>query len=243
MSSPVWQTPSEPVTLTADQVDVWLASLDHAAHSIQKFRALLSEDEQARAARFQFEHLRQHYTAGRAILRLILSRYLQDAPQDLTFQYSDYGKPELPAADLQFNLSHSGGLALYAFIRQHRIGIDIERMRPLTDIEAMMRHYFSQSECASLLALPQQLQMQGFYNCWTRKEAYIKATGKGLSQPLDSFDVTLTPGKPPRLLRVEGEPEAPQRWTIFDLPVPSDYKAALAVEHPGCTLNMWQFTP
>ncbi|HLV36992.1 MAG TPA: 4'-phosphopantetheinyl transferase superfamily protein, partial [Spirillospora sp.] len=212
-------------------------------HSNEKFRALLSEDEQARAAGFKFEHLRQHYTAGRAILRLILSRYLQTPPQDITFQYNDYGKPELPATDLQFNLSHSGGLALYAFIRQHRIGIDIERMRPLTDIETMMRHYFSQSECASLLALPQHLRVQGFYNCWTRKEAYIKAIGRGLSQPLDSFAVSLTPGKPPRLLRVEGEPEASQRWTIFDLPVPSGFQAALAVEHPGSTLNLWQFTP
>ncbi len=223
------------------EVHVWLAELEQPARTVEQLAGVLSDDELARARRFYFERDRRRFMVARGVLRKILGWYLALPPARLEFTYGPRGKPFLLAAGdgqrLRFNVSHSQELALFAVTRDRELGVDIEFMRPLDDADAIARHFFSAHEQATLLSLPASLKHQGFYNCWTRKEAYIKATGEGLSQPLDEFDVSLAPGEPAKLLSVVGKPEEVSRWTFQALQPPEGYAAALAVEGAG-----WQFT-
>ncbi|MBZ0303729.1 MAG: 4'-phosphopantetheinyl transferase superfamily protein [Anaerolineae bacterium] len=242
MNERPWPNPIGEDTLADDAVHVWLADLRIPPSNIPSLQAMLADDEKVRASRFRFEPLQNVFIVSHGILRLLLSRYLNCDPASLRFQHNSHGKPELPGHELRFNFSHSGDYTIYALVRRHQIGIDIERMRPLDDLETIARYYFSEVECAALLNLRPEEQVQGFFNGWTRKEAYIKAIGKGLAQPLDAFDVTLAPDSPARLLRVEGDLAAPQRWSLWDVPAPAGYAAACMVECPTCELQLRTFT-
>ena len=191
----------------------------------------LIEDERIRAERFNFRRDRKRFIVGRGVLRMILGRYLHIEPNRVQFSYGPHGKPYLADGDgaLQFNLARSHELALYAFTRGREIGVDIEYFRALTDAEQIADSFFSPRENAILQALPASQRQQAFYNCWTRKEAYIKAIGKGLAQPLDQFDVSLAPGESTRLLKVEGSPEEGSRWSLYSLTPVAGYVAAVAV--------------
>jgi 4'-phosphopantetheinyl transferase len=166
-------------------------------------------------------------------------------PSQLRFRYNRYGKPalagELAEDWLRFNLSHSHGLALYAFTENREIGVDLEFIRPELAGEEIARRFFSSAEAAELAALPSHLRTEAFFNCWTRKEAYIKARGKGLSLPLDQFDVSLAPGKPAALLRARGEPDESSRWSLTALAPAQGYVAALAVEGHAYQLRCWRW--
>jgi len=164
----------------------------------------------------------------------------------LRFSYSPYGKPSLAeefnVGALCFNLSHADGLALYAVTCGRQLGVDIERVRAdLVDAQ-VAEQFFSPQEVAALRALSGNIQPQAFFNCWTRKEAYIKARGEGLSLPLDQFDVSLAPGEPAALLRTGGEPREVTRWSLKELSPGGDYVAALAVEGHGWRLRCWQWS-
>lgn len=218
--------PARP-TLGQGQVHVWCASLQQPAPQLAALRALLAADELERAQRFQFEHLRHHFIAGRGQLRLILSRYGAGAPDKLAFSYGPYGKPALAGQPaLHFNLAHSGNLALLAIARQE-LGVDVEAIRPLDDREAIARHYFSAVEIEQLAAVPVPQRDQAFFACWTRKEAFLKATGDGLSRQLDSFSVTLRPDEPARFLHITGEKAG--AWQLVALEPANGYIGALAV--------------
>lgn len=159
--------------------------------------------------------------------------------------YGLRGKPSLAPSyggeSIRFNVSHSNELALYAMTNHREVGVDIEFMRPLDEVESIARRFFSTREQAILRSLPAHLKQQGFYNCWTRKEAYIKATGEGISQPLDQFDVSLAPGEPARLLSVSGKPDEASRWSFEVLRPSIEYAAALAVEGSGWQLMCWKW--
>ncbi|MEZ4868234.1 MAG: 4'-phosphopantetheinyl transferase superfamily protein [Caldilineaceae bacterium] len=221
------------------EVHIWSIKLEQDAQS-GRFAELLSADEAARAARFYFARDAQHYTVGRATLRLILSHYLGMPPTILRFVYNSYGKPGLLAnqnpAGLTFNLSHSGGRALCAVTYGHAIGIDLEEMRAL-DYLAMAATVFSPYEQAVLHNLPVAQQATAFFNGWTRKEAYIKAHGQGLSMPLADFDVTLAPDEPVRLVATRPDPTEAQRWSLYGWSPAEQWVAALAVAGQG-----WQLT-
>lgn len=204
---------------------------------------LLSADERERAERFHFRRDRDHFIAARGLLRLLLSRYLGLPPQQLSFSYSPYGKPSLAAerdrARLRFNVSHSQGIALYAFTLEREIGVDVEYIRQDVVGESVAEHFFSAQEVASLRSLPAEVQPQAFFNCWTRKEAFIKARGEGLSFPLDQFDVSLVPGEPAALISTRNDLLEASRWSLQTLPVEEGYVAALAVEGYNWRLECW----
>jgi 4'-phosphopantetheinyl transferase len=228
-------------------VHVWQASLDQTPVEMDKFLHTLSEDERARADRFYFQKDREDFIAARGRLRSILGFYLSKAPESLSFNYSSHGKPSLKLesgeAAIHFNLSHSHRHSLYAIARDLEVGIDLEFIRGELATEEIADRFFSRRELRALRALPLALQKYAFFLCWTRKEAYIKARGEGLSLPLDQFDVSLTPGKPAELLGTRPDPSEASRWSLRDLMLePSGYAAALAVgETRRLSLTLWQY--
>lgn len=197
---------------------------------------LLSGDERVKADRFHFQKHRTSYIIGRAILRRILTCYTGVAPEQVNFTYGARGKPAVSDSSISFNVSHSGDLALYALAREPLLGVDVERIRPISDVDAIARRFFSPSEYADLLSLDPTDRDAGFFRCWTRKEAYIKAIGDGLHAPLDRFRVTLLPDQPPALLAIEDDAERASRWTVFDLRPSHDFAAALAIFGRGWEL-------
>lgn len=229
--------------MNSDEVQVWQVGLQQAPATLAALQALLSPDEQQRAARFHFPADQRRYIVGRGTLRVLLGHYLQTPPAQLAFTYNAYGKPQL-AGDaetlpLQFNLSHSGEHALYAITPQRIVGIDIEWMRANIEYRDLARHVFSPYEQAVLAALPVPEQRVAFYRGWTRKEAFIKARGMGLSLPLDQFDVPLQADIPPRLLATRDDPQEAGRWGLCDLPCPPGYAAALVVAGQGWRTLVW----
>ena len=214
-----------PLELRADEVHVWLARLDE--YSVDSLRSLLTADELARADRFHFDKDRNHYTVARGLLRKLLASYLALEPAGLRFSYAEKGKPALEGSQLNFNLAHSHGMAVYAFALGREVGIDLEFIREDLADEKIAERFFSQSEIDVLTKLPLELRKQAFFDCWTRKEAYIKARGEGLSMPLDEFDVSLAPGAEAALLRNHKDPEEVRRWSMRSLAVPAGYVAAL----------------
>jgi len=238
-----WARATQHPELGPDEVHVWCAPLDQPSRVLARLRLLLSADELARAGRYYFEKDERHFVAGRGVLRTLLGRYLRRPPEQFSFKSNAYGKPSLAGGGpLNFNLSHSHGLALYAFTLAREIGIDIEHMRAEVDCRELAAHYFSPLEVRTLLALPLESQRQAFFNCWTRKEAYIKARGEGLSRPLAGFDVTLAPGEPASLLRGDEEEGVGARWSLRELSVPEGYAAAVAVEGDDWRLRCWRWS-
>jgi 4'-phosphopantetheinyl transferase len=241
----LWSIPPPNATLPSDEVHIWRAALDLAPAHVQYLRQTLSEDEVQRTDRFVFEQDRTHFTVARGVLRLILSRYLHIDPSQLRFCYSPYGKPGLilPAGtdSLFFNVSHAHGLALFALARGSRLGVDIEYVRPILDVEQIAGQFFSAREQSALRALPLDQRLEAFFTCWTRKEAYIKARGEGMSLPLDQFDVSLAPGVPAELLAVAGDERERARWALQSLEPGPGYVAALAIEGQGWIPRCWQW--
>ena len=228
-----------PIALPADEVHVWRAELAQVAPAERRWEPILSPDERTRAARFHFSRDRQHFTATRALLRIILAGYLASDPGDLTFRYSKTGKPSLNSAEnLEFNVSHSGEVALLAFTRGRQVGVDVEHLRENFDHEAIARRFFSRQEQQQLAELAPAERYRGFFRCWTRKEAYIKAEGTGLSLPLHQFDVSLGTGEASLLLATRPESVEAARWTLCEVPAGNDYLAALCVQGGGWRLRM-----
>lgn len=194
--------------------------MDQPQEVVESFLRMLDEDERVRASRFRFEKHRQNFVVGRGVLRLLLSRYLGMPPEDVRFTYGAQGKPALEgehsADSLRFNASHSGELAVYAFVRECEVGVDVEFIKTDFETEEIAERFFSAPEIRALRALPAAEKPAAFFRFWTRKEAYIKAIGSGLSHPLDQFDVTAPiPG-----------------WSIVDLDVGSGYASAAAFNAP-----------
>jgi 4'-phosphopantetheinyl transferase len=242
-TSTLWRLPHDHVTLSVRDVHVWRACLTVPASRLADFHAVLADDERNRAARFRNPQHGAHYIVGRGVLRMLLGRYLHQPPQDICFSYSDYGKPCIQDATetLRFNLSHSQELALYAFTHRREIGIDIEYIRSVSSQDQVAGQFFSPNENRALRALPQAQQTIGFFNCWTRKEAYIKAHGEGLSLPLHQFDVTLAPGEPAALLETRVASDRADRWALEALQPGAHYRAALVVEGHDWALSTWQW--
>jgi len=224
---------------------VWLGSQDQRAEQINAFFQTLSADEQQRALRFRFERDRVRFIAARGILRRCLGAFLETAADRVRFRHTEYGKPslseEFSSARLKFNISRSGSRVLLAFSIGRELGVDLEEVRRDFATMEIAQRYFSALEVETLQSLPKSVQAEAFFNCWTRKEAYIKAIGEGLSCPLDKFDVTLAPDEPARLLetRVHGPPAF--RWAMQSLDIGHSYKAALVVEGHEWRLRCWRW--
>jgi 4'-phosphopantetheinyl transferase len=243
VTSPVfpWRASPETLVLGRDEVHVWHATLSQTPSQIESFLHSLAADEQARAERFYFERDREHFVVARGVLRAILGGYLNRAPECVSFRYGSHGKPALagePDADaIRFSVSHSHGIALYAVTRGREVGIDLERIRFDLEVVEIAERFFSRREAAMLRTLPTAAQRQAFFRCWTRKEAYVKARGEGLSVPLDQFDLSPAPAVP----GTKGDPSETPPWSLQELTPAPGYVAALAVEGHGCRLSCWQW--
>jgi len=241
----VWlPAPDRPV-LVQNEVHVWKAQLDQDAEGHPAFWETLSCGEQRRAERFRRQQDRRHFIVARGILRNILSRYLPDSPGNIRLCYGAHGKPCLAGArgggSLQFNLSHSEGMAVYAISAQYRVGIDLERIRPI-QYQRLLRE-FSPAERAAISQLPEDKQREAFFRLWTCKEAYVKARGQGMSLPFDSFDLRVAASLPARTLSIRPPSAESSWWTFIDLPVDKSdtdgWTATLAAEGPNLDLRCW----
>lgn len=244
---PTWPSPPQVPSLPGDRVHLWRIWLDRPAGYAEPLIQILSADERARAERFRFERDRNRFIIGRSALRTILAGQLGTGPGRVRFTYGPQGKPYLAqdagSGGIRFNMAHSHGLALLALARDRELGVDLEWVRPLPDADQIAARFFSAAEHTTFRELPKDQRQEAFYLCWTRKEAYIKAVGEGLSRPLSQFDVSLTPGQPARLLRVEGDPAEIDRWSLVSLAPAAGYLAALAVEGQDRPLECWQYNP
>ncbi|WP_414582366.1 4'-phosphopantetheinyl transferase HetI [Scytonema sp. PCC 10023] len=233
----LWLPASADLTLLQDEVHVWRIDLDRPEAQLQHLAATLSSDEVCRAKRFYKEQHRQRFIAGRGILRTILGRYLGVEAQQLQFSYESSGKPVLADtfadSKLSFNLTHSVGLALCAVSCDRLVGVDLEYIRPISDVLALAKRYFSPAEYAVMCGLPPNKMQEVFFRYWTCKEAYLKATGVGIAH-LEQIEVSLTPGQPAKL-------KTEEKWSLDEL-VPADNSvAAVAVEGSGLQLRCWQY--
>jgi 4'-phosphopantetheinyl transferase len=235
MDADAWPpAPAGTLVLGPDQVHVWRASLRPPPAVLARLEATLSPDERARAARFRFPQHRTAFVAGRGVQRDVLARYTGLPPAALAYREGSHGKPELDGdaarLGIRFNVSNSGDLALYALTLRREIGVDLEQLKPMPDGLDIARRFFSAPENEVFAALADDVRDLAFFRCWTRKEAYIKAVGEGLSMPLDRFDVAFAPGEPARILRARGNPAEAERWTMLALEPGPGYVGALAVE-------------
>ena len=240
----VWPLGPARPSIGADEAHVWRVALEQTPAVICDLYETLSSDERERAARFHFERDRQSYICARGALRSILARYLGRPPGEISFTYNPYGKPALVGErgpnDLRFNLSHAAGVALCAVARGREVGVDVEWPRTEFATMSVAERFFSRSEVEALRARAEDAPA-AFFNCWTRKEAYIKARGEGLSHPLDTFTVSLAEGAHASLLRTDNDPAEAARWTLRALPLGGGYVAALACEGSVAKLSLWSW--
>jgi 4'-phosphopantetheinyl transferase len=233
------------LTLAVDEVHIWRIDLARQDDEIRRCRQVLSADEVERADRFYFERDRTRFTVARAAMREILSRYTGLAAMELRFSYGPKGKPELSAGmeqtGIRFNLSHSAELALLAVARGLQVGIDVEWIKADFGSDEIAERFFSATEVQTLRSLPASQRVEAFFSCWTRKEAYIKALGEGLSVPLDSFAVAFGPAIAAALLHVKVDPAEVERWSMYDIEVSEGYEAALVAEGKNHQLKQMEW--
>jgi 4'-phosphopantetheinyl transferase len=231
------------IVLAQTDIHLWRIALERPFNEAMAFAESLSAEESHRAEAFHFEQDRRRFKIAHGALRSILSRYIGCDPAALIYHTGAHGKPFLVnEPDLYFNLSHSHERAVAAISRLHPLGVDIEYIRPLENLDALARQCFSVGEYREFTALPEADRLPGFFNAWTRKEAFIKAIGDGLSYPLAGFDISLRPGESAVLLRVAHDPREAARWTLQALDAGPAYTAALAVRAVVVTVQMMDFS-
>ena len=230
--APLQPEDSGRIELPETDVDIWSASIA-LGPEIRAWEGLLTPEERERAGRFRFHEDYQRFVYGRGLLRELLSRYVGSRPTEMRFNFSQQGKPELApgyATPITFNLSHSGSHILLAFAHDRRIGVDVELMRPDVEVEQIAKRFFSAKEQEVLASLDKSALVPAFFRCWTRKEAYVKAVGTGLSLALDQFDVSLRPGEPADLMATRPDPDEARKWILRNIDIETDYAAAFVVE-------------
>lgn len=241
--APPWQRAPRPVRLPRGEVHVWRASLIPPTRELHRLSRTLAPDEKQRAQRFHFAKDRDRFIAARGTLRALLGLYLDQPPEGFEFHYGPRGKPSLigAASSLQFNVAHSHDLALYALTCDRDVGVDIEHLQSRISGDEIAERFFSSEEVAALRVLPPAQQQEAFFNCWTRKEAYLKANGEGIAFGLDKFTVSLAPGEPAALLSTLLDPAEADRWSICHLDPGPGYAGAVAVSGPIGRLACWQW--
>ena len=228
--------------LGEQDLHIWPVPLTASDAAIAAFERMLSPEEAHRCQRFHFQQHRRSYTISHGVLRALLGRYLKTSPEKIDFRYERAGKPALaiPATNLTFNMAHSGEFAVYAFARNCRVGIDVERVRPLADLETIATRFFSPEECSQVLELDTAERVLAFFRCWTRKEAYIKAVGDGLSMPLDRFQVSLAASAPAAVVRPAEGQVGP--WRMHHFEPHEEYIGAVAYDGAVRRIYTWPLT-
>jgi 4'-phosphopantetheinyl transferase len=234
--------------VTNTKVHVWHAALQQPVEVVQKLHALLSEEERQRAERFRFQEHRNTFIVSQGILRYLLSRYTGIEPGRILFKYNLAGKPFLAneevVPEIYFNLSHASQLVLYAFSWGRQVGIDVECIRPMEEMDLVAEGIFSPGEYGRFRKISEKDRLRAFYHCWTRKEAFIKAVGEGLSFPLQDFEVSFEPGERAELVSIQGSLEKASQWAMHDLKASDGYAAALVVEgkEHSITQKQWAYS-
>ena len=229
-----WLIPDIHPILETQHVHVWKIDLQATPAQLERLLGLLDDTEVRRAQRFSFDRHRRRFITGRAVMRILLGRYTNRPPEALEFSYNPQGKPALKDADsLEFNFTNSRDLALLCVARQAQLGIDLEHLGRYTDYAGIVNRFFAEREVEELFSLPECRRHAAFITGWTRKEAYIKALGTGLSLPLDKFVVTIDPEATPQLLSADDMPDEPGRWVFRHLDPEAGYVASLVVEGGG----------
>lgn len=231
-----WLIPEKFPALAEGEIHLWAMSLEVATNRLQVYQQWLAEDECQRASRFLFDKHRYRFTAGRGQVRDILSRYAGLEPGELEFSYSSLGKPSLKtlgsSVDLTFNFSNSSSLGLLSVTRDVELGVDIERLRDVQNMIGLAERFFDKEEVANLKSCSDALQRQNFFHCWTCKEAYLKAVGKGLSFPLNKVLVTLNANQP-RYVSIDGDARESVAWSLTCVKPAPGYLGALACRRLG----------
>ncbi len=222
-------------SIHTDEVHVWFLDFSDAESYITNLSQLLSDDEQARAVRFVSHFDKIRFSITRGVLRQLLSAYTGHSAKSIQLVYGHHGRPALTASQghgINFNLSHSGEHAYFALSRDGDVGIDIERIRPYSPTYRLRlaKRFFSEMECSAIKGLSASTVEQAFFACWTRKEAYIKAHGRGLSLPLSRFSVSVDPSSAAQLLSTPWRPSDYKLTRLWDLPAPRGYRATIALK-------------
>ena len=237
----LWPAGSVAPALQHGEVHVWSANLEPAADQLDALRKSLALDEEGRAARFRFRRDQKRYIVARGILRELLGQYLAKAPKAVEIAYSEYDKPHLQEQQLQFNLAHSANVALFAFCQTANVGVDVERIRHMSDAGSIAARFFAPGENEIFQATAAGQRDEAFFACWTRKEAFIKAVGEGLSYPLDAFEVAFSIGEEARILSIGGDKAQASRWSLFSLAPAPGFTGALAAAGPNWHLSCRRF--
>lgn len=220
----------ENLEISSEEIHVWYVSLHEAEERVDDLARLLSQAERERADRFRSLADRRRFIISRGLLRSLLAEYVGERAQNLLFRYGTYGKPFLPNninnRNIHFNVSHSKKYILYAITRSREVGVDLEYVNPAFDFVSVVERYYSAAERLAFFALPEEKRTRAFFKSWTCKEAFIKAMGEGLLRTLPTFEVTLDPDQPSRLMRISGIPHE-GCWTLRDLHPPRNYFATL----------------
>ena len=240
-----WPDPPAHLELSSGDVHIWHAGLNLPDGAVRRAELTLSTVERARAGRFRFEHDRRRFVAAHGALRAILGRYLETAPEQVQMEQAPGGKPRLPVTanlrDIEFSMAHSQDVALYAVAVAMQVGIDVEYLRPMAEAEQIAARFFAAPEIAALAllaALPEEQRLEGFYTCWTAKEAYTKAIGAGLAYPLPRVEVAIAGG---RLAAIDGNADEAARWFVQTFRPAPDHIAALVVESQAPRLSFWRY--
>jgi 4'-phosphopantetheinyl transferase len=229
--------------LPSDEVHIWSTSIETALTDLEGLKHVLSEEEKNRAERFCFDQDRTRHIVAHGVLRIILSYYSGGDPSEQKFTQNEFGKPALAEnCDLRFNISHSGDQVLYGITKDREIGVDIEEIRTVENADQIVERFFSPHERIAFLALPANMKDEAFFTIWTRKEAYIKAQGQGLSLPLDQFTISFLPEEPVRLIETEHNKDEQQRWSMHEVSVHPEYLAAVAVKGHDVTLYHYHWS-
>lgn len=240
-----WLRPPSGVQLRAEEVHLWRTPLDLRGSTLERLNATLADDEKVRAERFRLAEGRTRFTAARGVLRDILARYARVEAASLQFGYQASGKPFLLAGSggggLQFNLSHSKGMGLFGVTLGRAVGVDVEFVRQGPEFSRIAERFFTPKEAKALRNCPAHLQAEAFFRCWTRKEAFIKASGEGFARGLGSFEVSIEPGDCDALLGASGDPAAIERWHLANVDAGAGFAAAVAVEQRGLAFACWDW--
>ncbi len=240
-----WDPATTPIPLGDDDVHLWKAHIARSQDAVERLWQVLESDEKERAERFRFERDRNAFVVSRGLLRTLTAEYLSCGVEAIDLVQGPYGKPQLagPVSDLRFNVSHSGDLSVLAFASGAEIGVDVEKTTrdiPFLDIG---RRFFARSEMDVMERLPSARIRDAFYACWTRKEAYIKALGLGVTHGLSNFAVSVHPDDAPSLLASDLDPAAPERWEIADFYPDRGYRGALAIQGKGRAVRLFEWRP
>ena len=236
----MWLNPPDKLTLSDKEAHIWRADLNLGDSLQSSFLKLLSPDEKNRAGKFRFARDSRNFIVARGILRSLIGNYLEINPAEISFQYSRFGKPSIgDNSSIQFNISHAQNTALFAFTKKLNVGVDVEFVNPHIEVEDIATKFFSANEILNLLALPKSQQTLGFFNCWTRKEAFIKAVGEGLSFPLNQFEVSLEPNKTAKLLATDWDPKAVSKWSMYSISPGADFVGGLVIEGSVEKVKFW----